>query len=253
MFYLSKILPLFVLPLGITMFLMFGAIVFRRRWMLIAAVVVLWLGSSPMVSNQLLHAIEGDAQRIPAEEASTADAVVVLSGGRVVAPGPAAVSEWNDADRFFAGVELLKADKASIIVFTGGALQGAPPATLEGVVLAEYAKAMGVAADRIATTGRVLNTDEEAAAVSSLLRERYARRASVLLVTSAFHMARARQLFEARGMLVTPFPVDFAGVGEGVGLPDILPTAGALGGTQTALREFYGRGYYRFRSWWRTW
>ncbi len=248
MYYLSKILPLFVLPLGVTLFLMLGGLVLRKRWMLLAAVILLWLSSSPLVSNGLVQAIEGAATRIPAQDAPTADAIVVLSGGRVVAPGPAAVSEWNDPDRFFAGVELLKADKAPVIVFTGGASPWGPQAPLEGAILAEFAKAMGVPADRIAMTGSVLNTAEEAAAVSSLLRQRQARPSSVLLVTSAFHMVRAHRIFAAQGMVVKPFPVDFSGAAVSQGVLDFLPTAGAMVGTQTALREFYGRWYYRLRS-----
>jgi hypothetical protein len=47
--------------------------------------------------------------------------VSVLSEGRLVAPGNAAVSEWKDADRFFGGVELFKAGKSPLLVFTGGA------------------------------------------------------------------------------------------------------------------------------------
>jgi len=71
----------------------------------------------------------------------------------------------------------------------------------------------------------------------------------VLLVTSAFHMPRARQLFEDAGLAVTTFPVDFAhSDAGGVGVLDFLPSAGALGETQTAMREMYGRLYYRVRS-----
>jgi hypothetical protein len=56
-----------------------------------------------------------------AVDASEADAIVVLSEGRVVVPGKAAVSEWSDADRFFGGVELFRAGKSPLLVFTGGA------------------------------------------------------------------------------------------------------------------------------------
>lgn len=249
MYYLSKILPLFVLPLGVTLFLMLGGIVLRRRWLLIAAVVVLWLSSTPLVSGWLVEAIEGDGFRIPAQDAVVADAIVVLSGGRVVAPGPAAISEWGDPDRFFAGVELLKADKAPVLVFTGGASPWSPRAPLEGSILTEQARMMGVPAERIATTGSVLNTADEAAAVWSLLQARQLPRPRVLLVTSAFHMMRARWLFEATGILVSPFPVDFSGRGGGFGVMAVLPTAGALVGTQLALRELYGRLYYRVKAW----
>ena len=45
--------------------------------------------------------------------APRADAIVVLSGGRHPAPGVARVSEWEDPDRFLAGLDLYRAGKAS--------------------------------------------------------------------------------------------------------------------------------------------
>jgi len=67
-----------------------------------------------------------------------------------------------------------------------------------------------------------------------------------LLVTSAFHMPRARRLFEHAGLGVTPFPVDFRlSAGGSLSVMDFLPGAEALGQTQAALRELYGRLFYR--------
>ncbi|MFL0774594.1 MAG: hypothetical protein AB8A39_07525 [Prochlorococcus sp.] len=58
---------------------------------------------------------------IAAAEASCAEAIVVLSGGRHPAPGAARVSEWHDPDRFMAGLDLYRAGKAPRLLFTGGA------------------------------------------------------------------------------------------------------------------------------------
>src|ERR1019366_6437057 len=88
------------------------------------------------------------------------------------APGKAAVSEWTDGDRFFGGVELFKAGKSPLLVFTGGAAPWDPNAALEGDVLAGYARAMGVPGGQIVKTPRVMTTAEEAGAVAALLRGR---------------------------------------------------------------------------------
>jgi uncharacterized SAM-binding protein YcdF (DUF218 family) len=246
--YLSKILPLFVLPVGITLMLLVTGIVRRRRWMLYAAAAVLWLSSMPIVSARLLAATEAGWVRLAAADMPAADAIVVLSGGRVRAPGPAAISEWTDADRFFGGVELFQAGKAPLLVFTGGASIWEPDEPLEGDVMAGYARTMGLPADRIRTTARVFNTEDEANAVSALLRGASTAAPHVLLVTSAFHMPRARQLFTSAGITVTPFPVDFSvSTPGGIALIDLLPSAPAMAQTHRALRELYGRMYYRLR------
>ncbi len=250
MILLSKILPLFVLPIGVTLILIGAGIMLRRRALLISAAGVLWVCSMPIVSGALARVIEGGAVRVPAASVAVADAIVVLSAGRATAPGPEAVSEWQDADRFFGGLELFNAGRAPLIVFTGGAVPWQSGVPLEGDVLSAQARAMGVPPDRILTTGSIFNTAEEAAAVSALLTRRLRGGARIILVTSAFHMPRSRMLFERSGLSVIAFPVDFAGSSAaGAGLLAVLPTAAALSDTQLALRELYGRLYYRFKPW----
>jgi uncharacterized SAM-binding protein YcdF (DUF218 family) len=249
--YLHKILPLFVLPVGITLLLVLAGLRLRRRWLIWSGVTVLWLSSTPLVSRLAVRTAEAWAERGLAADASEADAIVVLSEGRVVAPGKAAVSEWKDADRFFGGVELFKAGKSPLLVFSGGAAPWEPNAALEGDVLAGYAKAMGVPERQIVKTGRVTTTAEEAVAVATLLRERFSGPTwrggppRILLVTSAFHMPRALRLFERAGMSVIPFPVDFkVPAGGALSVLAFLPTAEALAQTEMAMRELYGRLFY---------
>ncbi|WP_413439801.1 hypothetical protein [Synechococcus sp. MIT S9509] len=60
--------------------------------------------------------MENPWQRQSAADASSADAIVVLSGGRHPAPGAAKVSEWHDPDRFLAGLDLYRQGKAPLAV-----------------------------------------------------------------------------------------------------------------------------------------
>lgn len=250
--YLHKILPVFLLPLGIVLLLVSAGMLLRRRALIWTGIVLLWLGSTPLVSQRMIRAVEGGAVRASASDALPADAIVVLSGGRIVAPGAAAISEWGEANRFFGGVELFKASKAPLLIFTGGRLPWEPEtARTEGEVLAEYAKNFGVPAECMVTTGAVENTAEEAVAVAALLSERRRKVVDrpkalrVLLVTSAFHMARARHLFERAGVKVIPFPVDFqVELSRAVTIIDFLPSASALRQTELAWREMYGQLYY---------
>ena len=248
MFYLSKLLPLFVLPLGITFIAVLVGLSLRRRWLIWTGIAFLWLSSIPLVGGFLVRATEGWAERIPASDAPIVDAIVVLSEGRAIAPGRAPISAWSDADRFFGGVELFKAGKAPLLVFTGGRSPWEPDAPLEGEILTQHARALGIPPDHIVTTTQVYNTAEEAQAVTAVLRARQATPPSVLLVTSAFHMPRARLLFERAGLRVTPFPVDFRSGAGTVNMFDFLPSAAALSQTHMAMREMYGRLFYRFLS-----
>lgn len=252
MIYLHKILPVFLLPIGIVLLLVSTGMLLRRRMLIWTGIFLLWFCSTPLVSQRMIRAVEGSTVRNSASEALPADAIVVLSGGRVVAPGASAISEWGDANRFFGGIELFKASKAPLLVFTGGRLPWEPKtARLEGEILSEYAKTFGVPAERIVTTGVVANTAEEASAVAALWSDRQVKAGGqptamrVLLVTSAFHMARARDLFERAGMKVMPFPVDFqVSLSGALTIMDFLPSANALRQTELAWRELYGQMFY---------
>jgi uncharacterized SAM-binding protein YcdF (DUF218 family) len=192
MMYLHTILPIFVLPTAITLLLVVIGLVLRRRVLCWMGVVVLWLASTPLVGDAIMRATEGWQGRQPPSAMSVGQAIVVLSEGRVQPPGDSTVSEWMDADRFYGGVALYKANKAPLLIFTGGWSPWQPNAKSEGEVLIGYAMDLGIPRDHMLTTAKVVSTDEEARAVADLLAARVGSNAAprVLLVTSAFHMRR---------------------------------------------------------------
>ena len=71
----------------------------------------------------------------------------------------------------------------------------------------------------------------------------------ILLVTSAFHMKRAKKIFERQGFLVYPFPVDFktSTISRWQSPYQWIPNSESLNKTSRALRELLGRSIYR--SW----
>ena len=244
---LSKLLPLALLPLGFSLILLVVGLVSRRCWPVITAALLLWVFSLGLVSQGLWRWLEAPWQRRAATAAPRADAIVVLSGGRHPAPGAARVSEWDDPDRFLAGLDLFRAGKAPRLLFTGGASPFRPGQPPEGQRYLQEARQLGIPAAAMASTPPVLNTADEAVAIRRLLPARQSR---VLLVTSAFHMRRAQRLFERQGLQVLPFPVDFQARGRWAGPlwrdpTQWLPSAGALDNSSRAMRELLGRLVYR--------
>ena len=247
---LSKLLPLAVLPLGLSLILLLVGLIGRWRWPVITAVVLLWICSLGLVSQTLWRWLESPWQRKAVDAAPAADAIVVLSGARHPAPGLARLSEWHDPDRFLAGLDLYRAGKAPRLLFTGGASPYRPGQPPEGELYLQEAEQWGIPVTAMASTPPVVNTAEEALAISQLLRHRERGNPRVLLVTSAFHMRRAQRLFERQGLDVVPFPVDFQSRGAWAGSlwrdpTQWLPSARALDDSSRALRELLGRIVYR--------
>jgi len=247
MIYLHQALPVFLLPTGVTLVLVVAGLMLRRRVPCWIGICILWLASTPLVGEMAMRAAEGWQVRQPISAAPESQAIVVLSGGRMRPPGDLNVSEWGNADRFYGGIELYKAKKAPLLIFTGGWAPWRPNSKPEGEILIPYAADLGVPRDRMLTTPRVVNTYEEARSVANLLAERFGVNSApqVLLVTSALHMRRAAMLFARAGVNALPFPVDFkVAAEETFSILKLLPNAGSLRQTEIALREFYGTIYY---------
>ena len=255
-YFLSKILPLAVLPFGLSLILLLLGLVCRWRWSVLTAALLLWMFSLGIVSQGLWRWLEAPWHRRPAMSAPRADAIVVLSGGRHPAPGAARVSEWQDPDRFLAGIDLYRAGKAPFLFFTGGVSPFLPGMAPEGQRYLHEASQFGVPAAAMASTPPVVNTAEEAIAILELLQRSHSFATStassprILLVTSAFHMQRAQKVFEQQGFIVRPFPVDFKSRGKWAGSSLLDPTlwvpnAHYLASSSAALREIIGRIVYK--------
>jgi uncharacterized SAM-binding protein YcdF (DUF218 family) len=156
------------------------------------------------------------------------------------------VYEWSDPDRFFGGIELIKAGLANKIIFTGGKLPWQPDEIKpEGEILSQFASDFGISASQIFVTKNVENTKDEAIAVKEILINFQSQK--IILVTSAFHMPRSKRLFENEGIEVQTYPVDYkVGISELTPM-SFLPSADAFQNFQFAWRELIGRLYYSFK------
>ena len=180
---------------------------------------------------------------------NSADGIVVLSGGRHLPPGSTKIIEWIDPDRFLAGIDLYRAKKSNKLIFTGGVNplnSSLPP---EGNIYIEEAISMGIPRKDLLTTYPVYNTIEEAQAIKKLLsKEITSGQKKIILVTSAFHMKRAKKVFEKEGIKVLPYPVDFKSnrnlISSLRNPLKWLPSATNLFQSSVAIREIIGRIIY---------
>jgi uncharacterized SAM-binding protein YcdF (DUF218 family) len=213
-------------------------------WPLLIALILLIILSLPIVSRQLIKFLEQGYTLISPNNVDTADTVIVLSGMiRTIKQNNEIYYEFSDAvDRVFAGIELLKLNKAQKIILTRGKLPwslGMP----EGEFLAQFVKSQGINKNQVILTEVVQNTNDEAIAVSKILP----KNSKIILVTSAFHMPRAKTVFENQNLKVIPYAVDFRLGEKKMDVLDFLPQANAFKDSSFYFREIIGRAYYSLR------
>ena len=245
MIYLHKILPLLVSPLSIVLIIILIGTFFKSKKISLLGLLILTFCSVPIISNKLIFYLEKDYSLQSVKDVTKADAIVVLSGMISTINSKEKLSyEFNDSiDRILSGIDLFKEDKASFLILTNGKMPwsvGIP----EGEYLKDFSIKYGIPEDRILLTDNVQNTDQEAISVKKLLKT---NEANIILVTSAFHMPRAKKVFEAANIKVIPFAVDFKTPIKKITIIDFIPSANSLKDTSHFFREMIGRLYYNLK------
>ena len=101
---------------------------------------------------------------------------------------------------------------------------------------------MGLASEQILLTSVVSNTAEESIAVKSVMEQNGFN--EIILVTSSFHLPRAKLLFDEVGIETYPYPTDFKAANTRLDWLDFIPSADAFRNTSSGIREYIGRLYY---------
>ncbi|MEO0807272.1 MAG: YdcF family protein [Cyanobacteria bacterium J06643_4] len=260
MFFLSKLLPLFVYPIGLSTLLMALALVWvwrhpkRAVWAIALSLFILFFSSNSLVTTRLVRSLE--QQYLPPDPMPTADAILVLGGGTApqLAPRPwVEVSEQGD--RILYGSRLYTQGRAPKLVLSGGRVSWrGGSGSSEAEDMKQIALAMNVPAEDILLEGDSLNTRQNAVNTKAILESESIE--TVLLVTSALHMPRSVAIFKKLGIDVIPAPTDYFSPTENQGdvtiegrILSLLPDAGATYSFTRALKEYVGFVIYRLRGW----
>lgn len=254
--YLSKILPLLILPVGMVTGLCLLALVLlwagKRKTsgaLIFCAVLVLWGSSMRLVANTLYGKLEQVYPPVQVLDIPASKCIVLLGGAVEPVMSPRVDFDLHDSvDRVRKAANLYRAGKAELIIVAGGNqpwtdfLQTEAQAT--EVLLMEW----GVPATAIKLEGGSRNTRENAVNSAPLLEEYEC--GTPLLVTSAAHMPRSVRSFQAIGIDVFPVSTDVRVIHQSeMTVMDVLPNADALNMTSDAMREWIGQKLYAFRGW----
>ena len=204
---------------------------------------VLWIFGSVVTTRIIGRSLECGYDRAGISHgdvswAPNGDAIVVLGGGMLFHEKCGASEMASAADRVWTGAKLYKAGKAGKIICTGSEIErGTLPLLVD----------FGVPKEAVHWYDDARNTEEEARLMSKTLAVD-GEKPKILLVTSAWHMNRAKFLFEKAGLDVVPCPGDFemSCISErNVKFSDFIPEPWIFMYNAAAVREWVGIWAYR--------
>lgn len=213
----------------------------RRRWALglaVLATLLLLLQSVSIIADPLIATLEDQSAAITPDTARPdAGAIVILGGGLSTDAAEYGGDTTGDQTlvRLRYGANLAHRYELPVLV-TGG--QTPNTSATEASIMAGILREFGVT-PRWQEEGSV-DTAANAALSAPVLKAAGINR--ILLVTHAYHMPRAKMLFEQAGLDVIPAPTafrDHPNSGHWL-LTDFLPRAKALRTSYHALHEWLG-------------
>lgn len=244
-----KVVIFFSNPANVGMGILIGAAIglrfgkrFRRLCdvVFVTAVVWLYLWSIPLTSWIIGCPLENTYPPETVENVPNADVICVLGGGMGMDTNVLVYADMGlCADRVWQGARLYRAGKAPLIALTGPKVRSST-----APLLIDF----GVPESAFVYFEDGLNTEDEARMISD------AGYKKVVLVTSAWHMRRARLLFERRGIEVVPSACDYMVYGplyreDSCWYDPFVPSVEALSKNSYLFKEHFAYWCYRILDW----
>ena len=153
--------------------------------------------------------------RYPRPTLATPPACMIVLGGAFdveVTAGRGGMEMNQAADRFIEAARLARLYPEAKILVSGGDGSFSGDYKGDADLSPAYFEAMGVEPSRIIRETASRNTAENVGETRALLEANHI--ADCLLITSAYHMPRAKALFDQAGMATVPWPSDYRSSGR---------------------------------------
>ena len=210
-FILSKTVNFLTTPLVIIVLLLIASVLVKKealkRRLFWSGLGLLLLGSNAFIANEAMKLWE--VSPVPFESVIKKYKVAVVLSG--VVQGDTELKDraflGKGGDRLYHTLLLYNRGLIERVFITGGSGRLIDVGQIEAKEMAEVLEEMGIPADRIEYETNARNTHENAVETAKFLKKDY-RPQECLLITSSYHMRRARASFEKEGFAMDVFSVD---------------------------------------------
>jgi uncharacterized SAM-binding protein YcdF (DUF218 family) len=245
-FLLSKVLSFLFTPITwIISLILFGLITKktnRKKFFLITAIAVTYLFSNRFLLCEVLR--KWEIQPISYEKVVKADYAVVLGGFSEFDNSTDRLQLSPAGDRIWQALQLYKQKKVKKILITGGSGSLLRQEEFEADHVKSFLITLKIPADDIITESISRNTHENAKFTSEWLKK-HDPDATCILITSAWHMRRAKGCFTREKVKIIPYSTDIQSRPRMYDIDILLnPTVGTMYTWEAFIKELIGFSTY---------
>lgn len=228
----------------ISILILVGAIFLKKKWgkrSLWTGIILLWFFSNPFIANQAMLAWEPDFKDF--DKIHPHEIGIVLTGVTNLSKTAYDRTFFNKgADRITHALQLYRMGKIKKILITGG--QGLNPVNsqTEAETLERFLLMTGVPSEDILIEDQAKNTAQNAQFSKDFLDKiGIDSSQEFVLITSAFHMYRAKACFDKVGLKTETFPTDYYSNDTKHDLPTLFyPSPSAIDNWHKLVKEWIG-------------
>lgn len=249
-FYLSQFLSFLAMPLTILMILIIGGAFFlKRKWgkkMLWAGITLLVFFTNPFLSNLALLTWEPEFKSF--DEIENHEIGIVLTGVTNLSKTAYDRTFFNKgADRITHALQLYQMGKIKKILISGG--QGLNPVNpqSEAELLQRFLIMTGMPEEDIWIEDQSKNTAQNAQFTKDFLEKKgIDANQEFILISSAFHMYRAKGCFDKVGLKTETFPTDYYSHDVKYDIPSLIfPDSNSIQYWTKLFKEWLGIVVYK--------
>lgn len=210
-YFFSKVITAFLRPLFWLMILLLWNLFTKnsrlKKRLTLVLLSLMFLCSNKIVVNELAILWEDNDQPVKFKTKTA----LVLGG----------FSNWDDkrktlvfssaAERLFKAIELYQKHLIDTIFISGGNASAIGKTYPEAYFARKYLVEMGIDSSKIFEESQSKSTIENAEEIKKILNHNHLQHREFLLITSAFHMKRAKACFAKNKLKVVGMPVQFIG------------------------------------------
>lgn len=247
-FIISKVLGFLYNPFVWVLFLLTWSIstknIVKRKRLIIISMCLIYVFGNGVLINEINLVRESKYITHPNTETTALDTAILLGGFSFERNNKTVFAE--SADRFLQALHLYQSGKINTLIISGGSGSLKYPNSKEAQIVGEYMKTSGLRLSNLLLEDSSRNTYENA----YYTKQKYGNSNPILLITSAFHMYRAKAVFEKAGFKVMPYATHyFANKERNYSIDNfIIPSAKSFYTWELLFKEWIGIVAYKLKG-----